>query len=431
MKLTSIKRQFTLSMFSQAYSQSVTIGAQLLVLPLMLWLWGAEHYGVWLLVSTLPTYLTMSDLGFAQVSGNDMTMRVSREDIDGAVVVNQTAWLMNACVSALLLVVSAAFALFFPIAHVFNVPQQLGEGIGLCAFLLACSVILSLTFGVVGSAMRAVGKYWLIISTHATARAFDALLLVGSAAAGGGLVSAAALMLTARVILFVTASALFYRHYGQFRPSIARADRRLLREMIAPSLSYMSYTVSNSVNIQGTSIIVGILLGPAAVVVVSSIRTLTGMGRMCASVVIHSLEPIFAHLAGLGARETQKRNFQFLIGAALAGCAVYGIGMFVWGEAFLAFWTRGVVVDQGALFRLMVMSSITEIIWFTLQTPYVSTNRHSVFAVYFLVFSIVSIVSLVVFLNLSSIVVVGIASLFLHLSTLIITLVLMRSNKAF
>lgn len=418
-------------MFSQAYSQSVTIGAQLLVLPLMLWLWGAEHYGVWLLVSTLPAYLTMSDLGFAQVSGNDMTMRVSRQDINGAVVVNQTAWLMNAYVSIFLLLVSAIFALLFPIAPVFNVPPRLGEGVGLCAFLLACSVILSLTFGVVGSAMRAVGKHWLVISTHATARAFDALLLVGSAAAGGGLVSAAALMLSARVILFLTASSLFYRYYRQFRPSIARADRRLLREMIAPSLSYMSYTVSNSVNIQGTSIVVGIVLGPAAVVVVSSIRTLTGIGRMCASVVIHSLEPIFAHLAGVGAKETQKKNFQLLIGSALMGCAVYGMGMFVWGETFLAFWTRGVVVDQGGLFRLMVVSSITEIIWFTLQTPYVSTNRHSVFALYFLALSIVSMVSLVVFLNVSSIAVVGVASLCLHLCTLIVTLALMRSNRAF
>lgn len=431
MKLTSIKRQFTLSIVSQAYSQSVTIGAQLLVLPLMLWLWGAEHYGVWLLVSTLPTYLTMSDLGFAQVSGNDMTMRVSRGDIDGAVVVNQTAWLMSACISILLLVVSAAFTLFFPIAPVFNVPPRLGEGIGLCAFLLACSVIFSLTFGVVGSAMRAVGKYWLVTSTHATARACDALLLVGSAAAGGGMVSAAALMLSARVTLFLTASALFYYHNRQFFPSIVRADRRLLREMITPSLSYMSYTISNSVNIQGTSIIVGILLGPAAVVVVSSIRTLTGMGRMCASVVIHSLEPIFAHLAGVGERETQKKNFQLLIGAALVGCTVYGIGMFVWGEEFLAFWTRGVVFDQGDLFRLMVVSSIFEIIWFTLQTPYVSTNRHSVFAVYFLGLSIVSMVSLIVFLSVFSILFVGVTLLFLHVSTLLVTLVLMQSNKAF
>ena len=59
-------------------SQIVNIIVQLCSVPLFLRFWGVTLYGEWLTLSAIPAYLAMSDLGFASVAANDMTMRVAR-----------------------------------------------------------------------------------------------------------------------------------------------------------------------------------------------------------------------------------------------------------------------------------------------------------------------------------------------------------------
>ena len=51
----------------------------------MLRYWGVHLYGEWLLISTIPAYLLLTDLGFGNVAGSDMTMRVHAGDGEGAI----------------------------------------------------------------------------------------------------------------------------------------------------------------------------------------------------------------------------------------------------------------------------------------------------------------------------------------------------------
>jgi hypothetical protein len=59
------------------YNQVVVIGVQILLVPILLHGWGIERYGVWLLLSSIPTYLTFSDFGFTFIAKNEMTMKVA------------------------------------------------------------------------------------------------------------------------------------------------------------------------------------------------------------------------------------------------------------------------------------------------------------------------------------------------------------------
>lgn len=67
---------------------------QLVSVPVFLRFWGPSLYGEWLLLSTVPTYLSLTDMGFGSVAGNDMTMRVAAGDRTGALRSFQSAWVM-------------------------------------------------------------------------------------------------------------------------------------------------------------------------------------------------------------------------------------------------------------------------------------------------------------------------------------------------
>src|SRR5258708_39598444 len=62
----------------------VTAIVQIVSVPVFLHFWGGKLYGEWLIISAIPIYLALSDVGFATVACNDMTMRVAAGDRDGA-----------------------------------------------------------------------------------------------------------------------------------------------------------------------------------------------------------------------------------------------------------------------------------------------------------------------------------------------------------
>jgi O-antigen/teichoic acid export membrane protein len=273
----------------------------------------------------------------------------------------------------------------------------------------------------VGAAMRATGQYWRSVATTTTMRMADAVALVAVAASGQGFVAAAGTMLIARVALLLGSSLRFYSKHPAFRPGVQRADLSLAREMLAPSLSYMSLNAGLALNVQGSNLVVGAVLGPTAVVAVTAIRTLTRLGRIAAAVAINALEPILAELAGRGAHKAGKAVSGYLLMAAIVGSVAFAAGMTVVGEPFLVWWTHGVAAGNGPLFLLMVLAVSLEVIWYAWQTPYAATNRHGQFAGWSLALAMLSLPLLAVGLEWLGIAAAGLVAFFNSAAMLLAT----------
>ena len=93
---------------AQGFAQAINLIIQIGSVPLFIHFWGKLLYGEWLLISTVPSYFALSDLGFANAAGTEMTMRVARGDREGALKVFQLAWLLVTGVS---LIVTRSLAL--------------------------------------------------------------------------------------------------------------------------------------------------------------------------------------------------------------------------------------------------------------------------------------------------------------------------------
>jgi hypothetical protein len=58
---------------SNLFGQLVTILIQILSLPIFLYYWDMSTYGSWLVLSALPSFLSMADVGMVQAAGNKVT----------------------------------------------------------------------------------------------------------------------------------------------------------------------------------------------------------------------------------------------------------------------------------------------------------------------------------------------------------------------
>src|SRR6266853_4619699 len=96
-----VKQRFLRGLGATAVGPVANAVIQLSAVPLLLHFWGAAKYGDWLILTAIPTYLGLSDLGFGDASGSDMTMRVVAGDRQGAVETFQSSLALLSLVSLL------------------------------------------------------------------------------------------------------------------------------------------------------------------------------------------------------------------------------------------------------------------------------------------------------------------------------------------
>jgi O-antigen/teichoic acid export membrane protein len=423
-RIASLRRQFALGVTAQGYAQLVNIGSQLVVLPVMLWLWGPERYGAWLIISALPTYLSMADLGFAQVAANEMTMLVARGARDRARAISDTAWAMILGVSVLAIVAFGLFLAVVPIGRVFNFPESVVADAPLACLALLGTVVLSLVLGVIGAGFRATGRYGVMVASAATIRLVDLVALVVAAAAGGSFLQVAVTILIVKLTATTIVAVSFARQTPWLRPGLALAELPTARRLLVPSFGYLSFSLSNALNIQGVTLVVGALLGPTAVVTVSAIRTLTRLGVQAAAVINHTMAVVYSPLFGRGDTDRFRQVFRTHVAAGAAGAIVYLVGYLLLGDWVLALWTHGKVGDYGSLLAGMTIAIAAEVVWFTLQSPYLATNRHMLFAPTYLGFSIAGLLITWQALQLWGIEAVGLTSAAISIAFVLVTVVI-------
>src|ERR1700722_8172656 len=108
----STKRRLMLGFLTNWIGKLSSTVIQFVQIPVFLHFWSVPLYGEWMIVNSIPAYLSFSNVGFGSVAGNEMTMMVARDDRAAALRVFQSCWwLIVGICSATILVLSAALYL--------------------------------------------------------------------------------------------------------------------------------------------------------------------------------------------------------------------------------------------------------------------------------------------------------------------------------
>jgi O-antigen/teichoic acid export membrane protein len=351
---------------ANAFNQVVTMAVQLVTVPLLLYAWGAQLYGEWLILFAVPAFLSMTDLGFSISAGNDMTARVARGDRPGALVVFQS---LNALIGVIIgvgLFVIAAFSWQAPLDDWLTLRAMDLPTARWVLLLLAADVLIHLYDGVTHAGFRACGDYARHIALHATVRLLQFLGLWVTALAGGGPAEAAASFLAVRA-LTTPAIVVYLKHrHSWLVVGISFARLTELHRLLRPAIANAAIPIAHALNVQGMVIAVGAVLGPLAVVAFSTLRTLTRLVFNLILVVGRAAEPELATAFGAEDRSMMKSLFVYALrtGTWLGLGAVLALALF--GPSILSAWTHGKVTLDPVLYATLLGSAFASVLW---QTP--------------------------------------------------------------
>jgi len=149
-----------------------------------------------------------------------------------------------------------------------------------------------------------------------------------------------------------------------------------LRRLLGPSVSFLALPIGLSVNLQGMLLVVGHVLGPVAVVIFSTARTVSRVAVQFMNMISNTIWPEMSTAVGAGdwplARAIHRRACQISIASGLAiVLAMATVGPWIWPH-----WTLHTFPTDTVLLDLMLLLVIFSSLWMTSMTALTATNRH-------------------------------------------------------
>lgn len=383
--MSPLLKRVVAGMGANTYGQIVTIIIQLASLPIFLSRWDLSTYGIWLTLSAIPAYLSIADVGMVSVAGNRMTMLMGKHDIYGANRVFQSAQLFVLTSCFIVAAIILPLVIFSPI-DVLSISDT-----RLALAILVLYVLLSMAGGLSGAVFKATQRYAVGTFFEMTARLLEWMGAMAGLLLHGSFVSVAMGMLMVRVVALLTIAYLSTRQQSNLSWGVQAATREEVNQMIKPSLGFMVFSISNALSIQGFTILTAHLLGPTAVAIFNTYRTLARLTVQATSILSFALWPEFSRL--FGAQDSSRLRLMFIKTALLGSLGAITLSLLIYaaGPLLLQLWTHGKVEFIPYAMALMLLYAAIGGSWHIPRVFLMSTNNHTQLGLIYLVVSVISL----------------------------------------
>jgi O-antigen/teichoic acid export membrane protein len=375
---------------ANGFGISITLVVQLVSVPVLLAAWGVPTYGEWLVLSAVPTYLALSDLSFSSVAGNSMVMLAAQGNRADAVGLGRRLWSIVTVMTGMAVIAAVAIALIFGGAFGTGAAIPASDArIVLVALFLQVAV--GNQYGVLDAWYRTGGRYPLGAALRQIGRLLEFGALMGAVLLGARPGAAAIALLAGGVAGFVLSFVVLHRAvpWSTFRPELPRLQT--FRELLAPGIAFMAFPLGIALSFQGMTIVVGAILGAAAVAVFSTTRTVTRAVPQMLSAIGVSIWPEMSRSIGAGDVDKARTILRRATQLSIVVSVVLVVMLAAAGPSIIRWWTHGSVDPPPVLLNLLLLGVSCNTIWSVASIALAATNRHKRMAVVYLASTIAAL----------------------------------------
>jgi O-antigen/teichoic acid export membrane protein len=371
---------------------------QLIIVPILLLAWSPELYGEWLLVSAIPVYISLSDFGFIAASSNELARRALIESDENVQIFYDRATVYFQRWSIVFALSFAAFSYLVPLPKFLGLTIMTQHQAGLVFLLLTLNAIVMQNGLSVLAGLRVKGKYHVGVMIMGLALILQLIVAFGLIKIfQAGPVGIAASMLCTSAASYIVQFDML-RRYGlkQTTPPLTfRYDPNAepMKRYLLLGAEMMLMPLAQAVALQGSTILVGKVLGATAVTIFSTHRTLA---RLSVSLLLVLSNPLTAE-AGLLQREEDRpmltrvvtvlSRLTFWLSIIISGALLF------LGPWIFSIWTHKSIAFQWPLFLPLLACVTAEAMWRVPAAIRLGTNQHRPIAWGYLIFSVTGVIA--------------------------------------
>lgn len=380
----TLRRRLIGTFGASALAPFITIFVQLVNVPVMLHSWGAHLYGEWLLISAIPSYLMLTDLGFGNAAGSDMTMRHNAGDTEGALEIFQSISLLVLGVSLVLGLILCLLVFLLPIHRLLHFSTMSPRETQIALLLLCANSLVCLQWGTLGAAYRCAGKYLFLVITLNILRVLESMSFLVLVVWHASPIQLAMLMLTIGLagtlcLLIVKVKVIPWLPLG-----VRRARWRCVRELARPAISFLAFPAAGVTSTQGMTMVIGSALGPLGVAIFNPMRTLSRPAYLLSDAIKNSVWQELSAAYGKQDWGLARKLHRTACQASFWIALTVFVGLAICGPWIFALWTRGKVAMNVHAFYVLLATALVSSIWNASSAVPLAGNMHHRLAVVYL-----------------------------------------------
>ena len=350
-------RRIAGNIFSNWLALSLGMGVAFFLTPFVVHRLGNVAYGVWILVVSLNSYMSLLDLGLRGA----VTRYVSRgatqnNHVESSTTVCGALWI-RLWISAAVILGGVGFSAVF--CKLFQVPANLQRDAQLAILATAGSLAITLSCGVFGGVLAGLHRFDVLSSVSVVQTLVRAAGIVWLLVTGHGILALALWELVSAVVSNTLLIVVCFKIYPQLTISFAAPDRETLRKLWNFSFYAFVINVAAQLVYYTDNLVVGAFVGAVAVTFYAVGGTLIGYARQ----IVASMTSTFMPLASsFEAAESQHNLRRLLIHGTRATLIVslpIELALFVRGETFISLWMGpSYAHPSGLVLQILLVSLI-------------------------------------------------------------------------
>jgi O-antigen/teichoic acid export membrane protein len=358
----------------------LTAAVAFFVAPYVVHHLGSTAYGVWILVSSVVSYMALLDLGIRGAVVRFVSADHPRGLHDEASKAVSAALWFRLWVSAVLLI--ATVGLSFVATTIFHIPPELHTATRVAILLSGANLALSLTLSVFAGVLNALHRFDLL-SVAAIAQSLltsaGFVVLLGR---GRGIVALALWQLIVGLLngLFLYKAA--FRIYPQLTLTFRAPGRELMQKFGSYSLFLFLNAVGSQVIYYTDNVVIGAVLPVSAVTLYALGFAPTQYLRQIVASLSTTFLPAASNLAAQGHNDQLRRLLIQGTRALMAVALPIEVALFIRGKTFISLWMGPQYGEiSGHVLQVLILS------WFFISGNACSSNivyglsKHKAFAI--------------------------------------------------
>lgn len=386
--MSSLRNKIFRNLSGYGYSQGATIVAQIVVVPFFLAAWGVRQYGEWLVLTSIPMFLTLMELGVAQASATRASLASGSKDLPAIRRILDTAMAFSVITSITVAALGSTLAISLPWSKWLNLSDIDSKSASIIFICMSFYLAGNFLAGPVSAWMKAMDRTALAAVWMANRRVAEIIVTAVTLCLGANPTTLAACLMLTSFATLIACYTIALRHSTVGAMTLRYASRIEFRIVFWPAISFMAMPLAQVITLQGSVQLLNALSGGVAVASFSMARTMVRLLMQVGIVFNNAMRPEVSRLMGQGnvsaARRLVEKGSIIATLLVLAGLISVGIA----GPKALEIWSRGNVTLPSSLLILLALHAVVNVIWYVPSTLIFAKNSHSSISWYYMILSV-------------------------------------------
>ena len=379
-----LKKLLIRNSLASGFGKLSTVLFRFVQVPLLLSALGAEDYGRWLVLYSFPSWIALTNLGFGSVAANEISMAVAAGDDEKARSIFST---VLALISRIVLagsVVAAIFTPFIPWEVILKTSAAQHNRLSIAVILFVVLTLISFFGDAYAARLRAARKMhlWVLIAAVPPWLELLCLLIILQFSTRFDYMAIAVLGVE---IIYVLALMWFSKQaFPTLVFSRSGINKAYYRLLFKKGLSFQAFPLGNALLFQGNLLIIQTLLGPTAVAMFSTVRTLVRSINQMLEMVNQVMWPELSILFGAGELHRVARLHRLGVALSVTIACLSVLFLALFGHTLYNLWTENTILLSQHLLLLFLLPMPFYALWFTSSVVHMASNQHEKLAIRYL-----------------------------------------------